>query len=242
MSYLYQQAGQGRWIPPWLRHQNSARYEWAAGWATGRRVVEIGCGAGDGTRQLRDAGARQVDGYDVSAPAVEAARQRHQNGVLRFAVASAVALPVEDDAYDLAVSLETIEHLPDDAAFVREVRRVLRPGGTFLCSTPNRLLTNPGTEISDRPFNPHHVREYTAEELAALLGDVFASVDILGQTAYPERYSHALGVLGRRLPRLAVRLHQMRKLAGAPFDSIGRHRPSTIPPGGQPEVLIAVCR
>ena len=54
--------------------------------------------------------------------------------------------------------------MADDAAYVAEARRVLRRGGAFLCSTPNRVLTNPGTT---KPFNPFHLREYTLPDPAS---------------------------------------------------------------------------
>lgn len=241
MAFVYERVRGGGWVPPWLRHQNLARYQWAAGWVADREVAEIGCGAGDGTRLLRDAGARRVDGFDVSVDAIASARRQHVVQRLRFEVASALALPAADGAYDLVISLEAIEHVDDDAGFVSEVRRVLRRGGHFLCSTPNRALTNPGTRARDRPFNPHHVREYTADELAALLRTRFGSVELLGQSIFSTRYRRALATVGRRRPRLAVRLHQARKLIGMPFETLDRHRPRPVPRGVEPEVLVAIC-
>jgi len=62
------------------------------------------------------------------------------------------------------------------AIVLAEVARVLKPGGRFVCSTPNRRLLDPGTRITDRPFNPFHMREYTHADLDALLREFFASI------------------------------------------------------------------
>jgi 2-polyprenyl-3-methyl-5-hydroxy-6-metoxy-1,4-benzoquinol methylase len=241
MTFLHEQQRRGAWIPPWLRHQNATRYEWAATFAPRASVIEIGCGSGYGTRRLLDAGAAQVVGFDLDPASIDAARRAHPDPRLRFDVASATALPVESGAYDLAVSLEAIEHVEDDDAFVREARRVLRPSGIFLCSTPNRELTNPGTTLRDSPFNPHHVREYERDELCELLGRYFSKIELFCQSFYGAAYGRALTMVGRVSPRAAVRLHQARKVAGIPFEGPARHRPAPRGNGRVPEVLLAVC-
>ncbi len=85
--------------------------------------------------------------------------------------ADAARLPARDGAFDLYVSFETLEHVDDDRSLLREAKRVLAPGGVFLCSTPNRDFLSPGLTLEDRPRNPYHVREYSIAEFEALLGD-----------------------------------------------------------------------
>jgi len=230
------------WIPPWLRHQHEARYAWAAARAAGVSVLDCASGNAYGSRTLVDAGAARVCALDLSIEAIHEAQLLHGAPRLGLALADGARIPAADGAFDLFVSFETVEHVADDAAYVAEARRVVRRGGTFLCSTPNRRLTNPGTAIGDKPFNPFHLREYTLPELRRLLGTAFETIEWLGQSIFAGAYARALNALGRRVPSAAVRLHQLRKLAGAAFDSRRRHWPQPLPPHGEVEVLIAVCR
>ncbi len=242
MTFVHEQLRDGSWVPPWLRYQNQARYEWAATFGKGLRVAEVGCGGGHGTVQLSAAGATHVDGFDLDAAAIANAQSTYGNDRLAFHVANAEGIPVEDESYDLVVSLETIEHVEDDEAYVREVARIVKSGGTLICTTPNRLLTNPGKSIVDQPFNKHHIREYTVAELRERLSPCFSSIEMLGQATYGAGYSRRLRAVGRMLPPLAVKLHQARKMLGIPWENIERHRPNTLIPQRVPEVLVAVCR
>lgn len=229
-------------VPPWVRFQHEARYAWAATYCRGARVVDVACGAGHGAARCAEGGATSVVGFDASLSAVQFARDR-QIGArgMHFAVADALRLPVPARSADLVVSLETLEHLEDPGAFLAEVARVLRPGGGFLCSTPNRAVTNPGTSLEDRPFNPHHVREYTRSQLEQVLHIHFARVELLGQSFYPVPYCRWLESVGRVRPALAVKLHQARKLAELPWERASRHQPGALVAGREPEYLLAIC-
>lgn len=232
---------QGGWTPPWIRHEHLGRYEWACTLIGGCRVIDAACGTGYGAQMMAQRGAVRVDGFDVSAEAVRQARSSYpETDILRFAVADVTRLPVPDDSYDAYVCFETIEHVGDDHALLTEAARVLRPGGKLICSTPNRDLLDPGTSIDDRPFNPFHVREYTPGEFDSLLREHFQTVSRFGQTCYGRRYGKLLDAVGRSLPRLAVRMHQVRKLCGIPWESRQKHYPAEITDDRVPEVLIAV--
>ena len=231
-----------QFAPPWVRHQHIARYEWAAQMCRDLTVVDAACGTGYGSAMVHQAGARQVYGYDLSPAAVGEALAQYPGRGLDFNQADVAELPLEDAAADVFVSFETIEHLPDEHGLLREAVRVLRADGVFLCSSPNRAITNPGTAITDRPFNPHHCREYTPAEFDALLRHYFGDVAWLGQTMFSRRWNRTLTATAVAHRGLAVKLHQFRKLVNWPLERRSRHAPQSFAADQHPEFLVAVCR
>lgn len=106
----------------------------------GRRVLDVGCQAGSLPIALCKRGA-SVTGVDVEEKLVEGARIRAKgHGVSpELAVAVAEALPFADASFDAVTFVDVIEHVADARAAVREIARVLRPGGTLYLFGPNRL-------------------------------------------------------------------------------------------------------
>jgi SAM-dependent methyltransferase len=141
----------------------------------GALVLEAGCGEGYGAGLLAEVAAG-VLALDLDpATAAHVAGRYPRTGVAR---ANLVALPVRDGGCDAVVSLQVIEHLWEQERFLRECFRVLRPGGTLMLSTPNRLTFSPGR---DTPLNPFHTRELSAAELAGLVRDAgFVDVEVHG--------------------------------------------------------------
>lgn len=224
-----------RFASPWLKNQHLARYRWAAGFASGRRVLDAASGTGYGSALLWNAGARSVVSLDLTPEAFEDARAS------RRVAGDASRLPFASGSFDLYVSFETIEHVQDDHGLVEEAHRVLAPGGIFVCSTPNRDLLSPGLTIEDRPRNPYHVREYSIREFRALLQASFPRVSLLGQTWFSKAHRRRLAALGARSNHLAVRLHQLKNLSGLPWERPERHLPITFDEDGVPEVVLGVA-
>lgn len=130
---------------------------------SGRDVLEAGCGEGYGADLLAGV-ARSVVGLDYDESAVAHVRARYPRVDVRHA--NLAELPLDDGAVDVVVNFQVIEHLWDQAQFVAECARVLRPSGVLLMSTPNRITFSPGR---DTPINPFHTRELNATELNELL-------------------------------------------------------------------------
>ncbi len=163
----------------WFRRHEAA-YAFAQDLVYGRDVLEIGCGEGYGTAMLA-VHARLVIGLDYDEPTVAHAAARYPEAL--FAKGNLAALPVRSGAFDVVAALQVIEHVWDQPQFVGECLRALRPGGSLLLTTPNRLTFSPGT---DAPRNPFHTREFAAGELAALLTSRGADVTrVLGLHAGP---------------------------------------------------------
>jgi SAM-dependent methyltransferase len=229
-------------IPAWVRHEHEARYAFAARFVVSRAVVDCACGDGGGAATFLRAGARIVWGFDVSAKAVALARRRCSSTAGRFYVADGRRLPLPAGHADVFISLETIEHIDEDCAFLQEVQRVLAPDGVFICSTPNRAVTNPGRSVGEAPVNPYHVREYAPQEFADLLSRGFAQVELLGQNPQSPPGVHLLGTIGAlRLGHLAARAHQLAKLPSLISDRPAFHDVQKITDRSC-EYLVAVCR
>jgi SAM-dependent methyltransferase len=138
--------------------EHIARYRWAAKRVRDAMVLDVACGTGYGAGLLRHGGAQCVVSLEYSLDALRFGQNRYALHAIR---ADAHLLPLRGNTYDVVACFETIEHLPRPEEFLTEVRRILRPDGTLLISTPNARRTNGG--------NPYHVREYTLEELTGLL-------------------------------------------------------------------------
>ena len=164
----------------WGEHRS--RYRFAARLATaGQRVLDVACGAGFGLELLKEVGACPL-GVDYDAAALADVRHRSRKPEhCRLVRADATQLPFEDQAFELVVSFETIEHVTDAQAFVHEIRRVLRPRAKLVLSTPNRAFGTPERHAR----NPFHVREFTADELHDLLSASFEQVQLFGQRPTP---------------------------------------------------------
>lgn len=159
----------------WFRRHEAA-YAWASAWASGRSAwlaVDAGCGEGYGASMLADAAGCCI-AVDLDLAAARHVRRFYsQDGRSRGAVlpvaGNLCSLPIRDSAAQLIVSLQVIEHLWDPARFLDECRRVLRPGGHLIISTPNRLTFSPGVRRGERPPNPFHVEEFDADQITGLL-------------------------------------------------------------------------
>ena len=146
----------------WFR-RHEVVYERLVSRCTGRDVLEAGCGEGYGADLIADV-ARRVIGLDYDDSAVAHVRARYPRVDMRQG--NLAELPLPDESVDVVVNCQVIEHLWDQAQFVAECFRVLRPSGVLLMSTPNRITFSPGR---DTPINPFHTRELNAAEMSELL-------------------------------------------------------------------------
>lgn len=179
-------------------------------------VLEIGTGSGYGVEVIAPRAERFVT-VDKHVPAAELL-EGYDN--VEFRQMNVPPLEgVADESVDCVISFQVIEHIKRDEDFVREVHRVLKNGGRFIVSTPNRTMS--------LTRNPWHVREYTAEEFSALLGGVFSEVEPLGVEgneavwAYYEKNREGVRRITRFDPlRLQYRLP--RWMLQVPYDILNR--------------------
>ena len=154
----------GGFNPTWQRHV--AAYALSAGLLDEGRIVDIGCGIGHSYELLAP---RVTVGVDVE-PEVLAGQARET------VVADMRRLPFADGSFDGAISVHSIEHVPDPRRAIAEMHRVLRPGASAVVVTPNRLTFARADEIID----PYHYIEFDPDEMRALCGQAFESVEIAG--------------------------------------------------------------
>ena len=159
-----------------MSYEHWHRYAWAAEVVSGKRVLDAACGEGYGSRLL-SAHASHVTGLDISEQAVAHARDRYPAENLAFECGDASRLPFEDASFEVVVSFETLEHLEQQDRLLAEFRRVLRPDGFLLISSPDRK-----TYSDERGYdNPFHVRELYRDELEVLIGRHFPVHRLWGQ-------------------------------------------------------------
>ena len=163
----------------WLDH--IARYKFASRYVKGKKVLDIACGTGYGSKILYDAGAIKVVGVDISNEAIEFACTKYRIKNLEFKVGDIHNLDFSENYFDVITCFETIEHIGNQERALIELKRVLKPKGLLIISSPNRKLTSPGKSINDHPDNPFHTKEYSTEEFISVLKDYFEILGVYGQ-------------------------------------------------------------
>ncbi len=154
------------------------RYLFARALVPDLDVLDVASGEGYGSALLAQV-ARSVVGVEYSGPTVQGAVGNFVRANLRYLRADARALPLADACVDAVVSFGTIEHFGRQDDFLREVRRVLRPDGRLIVSTPDRDVYSPAGSAA----NPFHVHELSRLEFAALLRGTFRHVQVMQQRA-----------------------------------------------------------
>jgi ubiquinone/menaquinone biosynthesis C-methylase UbiE/glycosyltransferase involved in cell wall biosynthesis len=160
-----------------IRHEHQHRYALAGEFVAGKDVLDIASGEGYGAAYLARH-AHSVIGVDIDQEAIDHSRLRYaglQN--VEFRTGSCAAIPLNDHSVDIVTSFETLEHHAEHTEMMREIKRVLRPNGILLISSPNRPV------YSEEPnfVNPFHVKELDYREFADLVKTHFRFVQILGQ-------------------------------------------------------------
>ncbi len=174
-----------------------SRYRFAGEFCSDKDVLEVACGIGQGLGLLAKR-AKRVVGLDVDEGNVVRARETYSGRAsVELVVGDAEELPFPDRSFDVVILYEAIYYLAHPDRFLREARRVLRPGGVVLVCTANKDLPdfNPGA-FTHKYFGPG--------ELAALMDDGGFDVKLFG--GGPIRDSRRARAV-RALKAVAARLH-----------------------------------
>lgn len=144
------------------------RYAIAKELVQGKRVLDIACGEGYGANLLATS-AHFVNGVDIDQATITHASQKYKKANLSFTQGSVERIPFDANTFDIVVSFETLEHTTEHMSMLKEIKRVMKPDGLALISTPDKK------SYSDIPGykNPFHKKELYQAEFEKLLNAHF---------------------------------------------------------------------
>lgn len=177
------------------------------------QVLELGSGTGYGLQHLAPL-ATHYTALDKYAMPLETLPEN-----VRFVQKNIPPFPFDDATFDVLVSFQVLEHIEEDAFFVAECARVLKPNGLVILTTPNIKMS--------LTRNPWHVREYTPDELTGLMKSYFDDVSMLG--IFGEGNAMAYFEKNRRFVEKITRLDVFnlqyklpRRILQIPYDVLNR--------------------
>jgi ubiquinone/menaquinone biosynthesis C-methylase UbiE len=170
-----------------IYYEHFHRYAMVLDLARDKDVLDIACGEGYGTAALALV-ARTAVGVDLDPESVRHASARYMAMNVGFRAGDCTQIPAADASFDLAVSFETIEHLSEQEQMLGELKRVLRPHGLLVISSPNKLVYSDGRSVQ----NPFHQRELYFHEFRDMLRSFFPKVRIFGQRVFAASAVHPL--------------------------------------------------
>lgn len=147
-------------------------YEYAEQFVKGKIAADIGCGTGYGTVHLAQF-ADKITGVDYSEATLNQSRIDYAEVKnMDFVVGKVPPVPLGSESVDVVTSFQFIEHIHERPQFIQDVFRVLKPGGVFICTTPNAKMS--------LARNPFHVHEYTFDEILKEFKKTFKNVELMG--------------------------------------------------------------
>ncbi len=176
-------------------------------------IIELGSGEGYGIKMLAPLAQHYlaVDKFDTDI-------SEHANVEFRKQLLPSLD-GIADNTFDFAITFQVIEHIQDDKTFISEIHRVLKPGGILMLTTPNRPMS--------LTRNPWHIREYSADELASVVGKSFGKVEVKGVFGSPvvmeyhERNKASVQHI-TRFDILKLQYRLPRQLLQIPYDIMNR--------------------
>lgn len=154
----------------------------------------------------------------ISRNAISFASNEYHSRYIDFVLLDGATLPYLTNSFDIVLSMEAIEHVPDWRRFLSECKRVLRNGGFFICSTPNK-----GHVSADRSKlgNVHHQKEFTVSEFREAISCYFNDLQVYGQEYWPSS-ERAFSLLGNKVSSFVFAIPHYRTVVNFFGQAFGR--------------------
>lgn len=171
-----------RMIPPQERElsvvyeHHKYAYDETLQYVTDKTVLDVGCGTGYGVKICSET-AKFVVGLDYDLSAVKYCNDNFATDNNSFLNSNALFLSIGTDVFDIAITFQVIEHISDPLKFINELKRVVKPSGLIIISTPNVA-----DSIKGKYGNPFHINEMGYRDLDDLLRKSFEFFEIFGHT------------------------------------------------------------
>ena len=195
------------------------RYAICLDFVKGKKVLDIASGEGYGSNLIAKY-AQEVVGVDISQDAIDHAQKKYSSKNLCFQVGSVLNIPFEPEVFDVVVSFETIEHISDHRKMISEIKRVLKPDGVLIISTPEKAVYSDQANYS----NPYHEKELYEEEFVQIISEQFQFFQLGYQKFLSGSYI---------LPTNGLK--NQTQILGGDFEEIQQHKDLN------QEYLIAIC-
>lgn len=191
-------------------------------------VLEIGTGSGYGVEMLSEKAENflTIDKF-ASQVGTELSEKLKNVEFKQMNVPPLTGLP--DNHFDFVISFQVIEHIKKDGDYVKEIHRVLKKGGKFIVTTPNKKMS--------LTRNPWHIREYTVTELTTLLGNTFSNVEskgVFGNDVVMEYYEKNKKSVQRimRFDIFNLQYNLPRQILQLPYDIMNRRNRNKLSDSG----------
>ena len=189
-----------RWVYKYMfndiEQEHLARYKFAIGFTSGKEVLDVACGSGYGSYLLATEGnAAKVQGFDLDESAIRYGNYRYGHPNVNRAVKNVLELSPELK-FDVVVSFETIEHIPDYRLFLKKMKVALKSDGILMISTP--IVESTSTKCT----NPHHVIEWSFNDFKELVSEYFIIKDTYVQSVEMKTDNPRTTLLQKILRRL----------------------------------------
>lgn len=171
----------GERLEPHIYNENSVkhlhRYAIVTEYIRNKTILDIACGEGYGSN-LMSQYASFIYGVDIDRVTIEHAKVKYEKDNLRFIEGSTSRIPMDEDSVDVVVSFETLEHHDEHVKMFEEIKRVLRPNGMLIISTPDKYYYSDIRKYK----NPYHIKELYKSDFIALINNFFTTAQILSQS------------------------------------------------------------